>query len=97
MKQLFSNNFAGNKFEESTEMNTAITDNNEGQFDASFVGKLGGEDIILPASTARPYPLRAHFWPTTAPFKGYFLILPGFTEFCEKYALTARRLGQTRL
>ncbi len=102
MKRLFSNNcastnfastnFAGNKFEDLTQMNTAITDDNEGQFDASFVGKLGGEDIILPATTARPYPLRAHFWPTTAPFKGYFLILPGFTEFCEKYALTARRL-----
>ncbi|MBL6777530.1 MAG: alpha/beta hydrolase [Alphaproteobacteria bacterium] len=73
-------------------MNEGIIDNNDSQFDASFVGKLGGEDIILPGTKERLYPLRAHFWPTTAPFKGYFLILPGFTEFCEKYALTARRL-----
>ncbi len=73
-------------------MKTGKIDSNKEQYDDSFVGKLGGEDIIFPATIERPYPLRAHFWPTTAPFRGYFLILPGFTEFCEKYALTVRRL-----
>ena len=75
-------------------MNAFSIDDSDNMEDTRYVGKLGGEDICLPASPQRPYPLRAHLWPTTRPLKGYFLILPGFTEFCEKYALTARRLVQ---
>ena len=73
-------------------MNTRSDDDNYSNDELSLVGKLGGEDIFLPATPHRPYPLRAHLWATTRPLKGCFLILPGFTEFCEKYALTARRL-----
>ena len=80
-------------------MNTGTGDNTLNNDEANFVdkldglvGKLDGEDIFLPATPHRPYGLRAHLWATTRPLKGYFLILPGFTEFCEKYALTARRL-----
>ena len=75
-------------------MNTRSNDDNYSNDEPSLVGKLGGEEIFLPATPHRPYPLRSHFWATTRPLKGYFLILPGFTEFCEKYALTARRLVQ---
>lgn len=60
--------------------------------EAGFVGRLGGQDIVLPITPERPYPLRAHLWCTTPPARGRVLILPGFTEFCEKYALFARRL-----
>ena len=75
-------------------MNTRSNDDNYSSDEPSLVGKLGGEDVFLPATPHRPYPLHAHLWATTRPLKGYFLILPGFTEFCEKYALTARRLVQ---
>ena len=59
----------------------------------AVVGRLDGRDILLPATPARPYPVRAHLWEgADAPARGRVLILPGFTEFCEKYALFARRL-----
>ncbi len=60
--------------------------------DTVRAGKLGGSDILLPADRHRPWPLRAHIWQPAGVRRGWFVILPGFTEFCEKYALTARRL-----
>ncbi len=60
--------------------------------ETNLVGILGGRDILLPANEDRPYPLRGHFWQAGAQARGQVLILPGFTEFCEKYALFARRL-----
>ena len=46
---------------------------------------LGGKDIFLRPTASRPYPLRAHVWTHPNP-KACLLFLPGFTEFCEKYA-----------
>ena len=60
--------------------------------EAALVGQLGGRDILLPANDSRAYPVRAHLWAAAAPSRGRVLILPGFTEFCEKYALFARAL-----
>lgn len=60
--------------------------------EAGLVGVLGGRDIVLPATEQRAYPLRAHLWPAAGAARGRVLILPGFTEFCEKYALFARAL-----
>ena len=60
--------------------------------DTGLVGQLGGRDILLPANDSRAYPLRAHLWLSSSPSRGRVLILPGFTEFCEKYALFARAL-----
>ena len=60
--------------------------------EAALVGRLGGRDILLPANKDRQYPLRAHLWQAGPQARGQVLVLPGFTEFCEKYALFARRL-----
>ena len=60
--------------------------------DAGGVGVLGGQDIVLPATDTRPYPLRGHLWGPAGVPRGQVLILPGFTEFCEKYALFASAL-----
>ena len=53
-------------------------------------GVLKGQDIILPARADRPYPIRGHYWPASLSeqqtAKGKVVILPGFTEFCEKYS-----------
>ncbi len=48
-------------------------------------GILKGRDIILPATINRPYPIRGHLCELDNPI-GRVLILPGFTEFCEKYS-----------
>ena len=48
-------------------------------------GILRGRDIILPATLIRPYPIRGHLCEVEDPI-GRVLILPGFTEFCEKYS-----------
>ena len=60
--------------------------------EAALVGQLGGRDLVLPAHKNRPFPVRAHLWAAGAASRGRVLILPGFTEFCEKYALFARTL-----
>ena len=60
--------------------------------EADFVGRLGGRDILLPENEYRQYPLRGHLWQAGPQAMGKVLVLPGFTEFCEKYALFARRL-----
>ena len=60
--------------------------------EAVLVGRLGGRDILLPANEDRQYPLRGHLWQAGPQAQGRVLVLPGFTEFCEKYALFARRL-----
>ena len=60
--------------------------------EADLVGRLGGRDILLPENEARQYPLRGHLWQAGPQARGQVLVLPGFTEFCEKYALFARRL-----
>ena len=60
--------------------------------EADLVGRLGGQDILLPANEERQYPLRGHLWQAGPQARGQVLVLPGFTEFCEKYALFARRL-----
>ena len=60
--------------------------------EADLVGCLGGRDILLPANEERQYPLRGHLWEAGGQARGQILVLPGFTEFCEKYALFARRL-----
>lgn len=54
-------------------------------------GRLWGQDIILPADEKRDYPLRGHYWQVDQS-KGTVLILPGFTEFCEKYSELASHL-----
>ena len=60
--------------------------------EADLVGRLGGRDILLPKNEYRQYPLRGHLWQAGPQARGQVLVLPGFTEFCEKYALFARRL-----
>ena len=60
--------------------------------EADLVGRLGGRDILLPKNEYRQYPLRGHLWQAGPQARGRVLVLPGFTEFCEKYALFARRL-----
>ena len=60
--------------------------------EVELVGRLDGKDIHLPANENRQFPLRGHHWPAGPQARGRVLILPGFTEFCEKYALFARRL-----
>ena len=60
--------------------------------EADLVGRLGGRDILLPKNEHRQYPLRGHLWQAGPQARGQVLVLPGFTEFCEKYALFARRL-----
>ena len=60
--------------------------------EADLVGRLGGRDILLPENEHRQYPLRGHLWQAGPQARGQVLVLPGFTEFCEKYALFARRL-----
>ena len=59
---------------------------------AALVGQLGGRDILLPANDKRAWPVRAHLWSAGPSARGKVLILPGFTEFCEKYAPFARAL-----
>jgi lysophospholipase len=84
---------ARNEFEAKVTEHTLLNTSSEPtEAQAKFVGKLGGEDIILPTNSMRSYPVRGHLWQPSKDVKGWFLILPGFTEFCEKYALTARRL-----
>ena len=56
-------------------------------------GVLRGRDIILPATLARPYPIRGHLWEVENPL-GRVVILPGFTEFCEKYSQFAAFLTE---
>ena len=56
-------------------------------------GMLRGRDIILPATLSRPYPIRGHLWEVENPL-GRVVILPGFTEFCEKYSQFAAFLTE---
>jgi lysophospholipase len=60
--------------------------------EANLVGRLGGRDILLPPNEDRQYPLRGHLWQAGPQARGRVLVMPGFTEFCEKYALFVRRL-----
>lgn len=63
-----------------------------------YQGRLGGKDIILPASIQRPYPIRGHIWPASIAedreVVGRVVILPGFTEFSEKYSHLLAYLSQ---
>ena len=65
---------------------------------AAGLPTLGGTDIVIERDGV---PLRGHFWPAmtmAAQQAGNqaktIIILPGFTEFCEKYAAEANRFHQ---
>ena len=63
-------------------------------FEARFT-LLGGSDIFadVALSPAITQQVRAHLWPAdNQPADKRVLFLPGFTEFCEKHAHTAKRL-----
>ena len=65
---------------------------------AAGLTMLGGKDIVV---THHGHAVRAHLWPATkrrqstkARLQKLVIILPGFTEFCEKYAAEAARFHQ---
>ena len=56
---------------------------------AAKLPMLGGEDI---AAQAGPHQVRGHLWRARGQLKGAVVICPGFTEFCERYSIPAKRL-----
>ena len=53
---------------------------------------LGGDDVFVTLPSGQN--IRGHLWLSGRDKAPKFLILPGFTEFCEKYAHVAFRMVQ---
>ena len=53
---------------------------------------LGGDDVFATLPSGQN--IRGHLWRSGRDKAPKFLILPGFTEFCEKYAHVAKRMVQ---
>ena len=57
-----------------------------------------GREFILPVQPDRPFAIRGQLWPAAeneeGMYRGRVVVLPGFTEFCEKYTPLLRYLSQ---